>query len=153
MLSRALNQEQKSFVEDLVSASVCDIVPTKNVASLIEKGIMKKKHEYDEIVELSTNILAHFCSPRCLRRVSDGDGPDAFVCRKPNNLKLSPDNTKHCFLKLPMNLTSECKNILEDIKLKEVQEFNEFGFEKKTTYNHDILIQTVIFRQQILLMI
>ena len=36
-----------------------------------------------------------------------------------------------------MNLTSECKNILEDIKLKEVQEFNEFGFEKKATYNHD----------------
>jgi len=39
---KELNQEQKSFVEDLVSASVCDIVPTKDVASLIEKGIMKK---------------------------------------------------------------------------------------------------------------
>ena len=28
---KELNQEQKSFVEDLVSASVCDIVPTKDV--------------------------------------------------------------------------------------------------------------------------
>ena len=58
-------------------------------------------------------------NPRCVRRISDGDYPGDFICRKLNNLKLSPNDTKYLFINLPMNLTTYCKYILADIKLKE----------------------------------
>ena len=62
-----------------------------------------------DMEEIANSVLPHFCNPRCLPRISDGNGADSFICCEPNNLKLSPDNTKHCFIPLPTNFTMDCK--------------------------------------------
>ena len=41
------------------------------------------------------------------------------------------------FIKLPTNLTTDCKYIIVDIQLKEDSDLNEFGFEGEQIFNHD----------------
>ena len=110
-------------------ASIYDIARVDKIDSLIEKGIFKKESEIMNMQEIANKALPYFCNPRCLKRILDGDGTDSSICRKPNNLKLSPDNEKHCFIPLPTNFTMECKNRLFQIGLKENTLVNEYGFE------------------------
>ena len=79
-------------------ASIYDIARVDRIDSLIEIGIFKKESEIMDMQEIVNAVLPHFYNPRCLQRISNGDGSDSFICRKPNNLKLSPYNTKHCFI-------------------------------------------------------
>ena len=72
-----------------------------------------------------------------MRQISVGDGPESFICCKPNNVKLSPDNTKHCFLNLPTNFSNDCKNILQRIGLMEQLENNEFDHESENKFHHE----------------
>ena len=62
---------------------------------------------------------AHFCTPRCLHCISDDNYTGNCFRRKPNNLKPILDNTKHLFFEILMNLTTEFKDILVDIQLRE----------------------------------
>ena len=98
-----LTQEQKDKLDDLIRCSIFDIVRTEEVQGLIDEGIMKSIDELPEFHELCSNILSHICKPRCLRRIGPGNNEEDFQCRKTNNLKVSPDNTSHCFMKLPVN--------------------------------------------------
>lgn len=94
-----MNGEQMEKVQDLIRASVVDIIRSDEVQNLIDEGILDDYNDVYTIQDLAKGILAHRCSPRCLRRVGCGEGPENFKCRKPNNLKISPDNTQHCFIK------------------------------------------------------
>ena len=127
-----------SFIEDLVRASVVDLVRSEEVEDMIEKGLMKNVAEREDVIDLASSILAHVSSPRTVARIKPGDGPDAFVDRKPNNLLLSPDNTKHCYIPIGSNLTIECKEILQSINLMDKITVNQFGFESTPIYNHDL---------------
>ena len=49
---------------------------------------------------------------------SNGNTGD-FQCRKINNLKMSPDNIKHCYIKLPNEHTPECLEKLIQIGIIE----------------------------------
>ena len=89
-------------------------------------------------MEHASKILAHFFTPRCIHRIFDGDHSGAFVCRKPKKLKIIHDNTKHSFIKFPMNLTYECKYILVDIQLKEESNLNTFRFEGEHIFNNNL---------------
>ena len=89
-----------------------DIVRSDEVQKLVDEGILDEYNDIYTIQELARAILAHRCNPRCLRRVGDGDGPDNFKCRNPNNLNISPDNTKNCFVPMPNNHSSECVETL-----------------------------------------
>ena len=100
-------------------------------------------------MERASKILSRFCIPRCLRRISDGDHPGHFVCRNPNNLKLSPDNTKYSFIHLPKNLTTNRKDIPVGIQLKEEYYLNEFVIEGEHIFNHEFLTPTAMFLQLI----
>ena len=80
---------------------------------------MQEKEQLSELVERTSKTLASFFTPMCLCRIYYCDNPGNFVCRKLKYFKLSPNNTKHLFVKIPMNLTTGCKDILVDIKLKE----------------------------------
>ena len=99
--------EQSMELEDIVRASINDIARVDKINLLLKKEY--KKNEIMDMQEISNTVHPHFCNARCLQRISDGDGPDSFICRKPNNLKLIPDNTKHCFIPLPTTFTMDCK--------------------------------------------
>ena len=55
--------------------------------------------------------------------------PGVFKCRKPNNLELSPDNTKHVFKSLPNDYSLECLDRLVKIGLIEPIEVTNDGYE------------------------
>ena len=132
-----LTNAQKSELDDLVRASIIDIIRYDEIDAMIEKGIFTSFNDIFDIQEKARIILPHFCNKRCMRRISVGDGPESFVCRKPNNVKLSPDNTKHCFLNLPTNFSNDCKNILQRIGLMEQLENNEFDYESENKFYHE----------------
>ena len=62
-----------------------------------------------------------------MRLIGDGDGPENFKCRKPNNLRMSPDNTQPCHIPLPNNHSAECIEKLIKIGLAEPIVYNEMG--------------------------
>ena len=110
-------EDHIAFIENLVRASTVDIVRSDEVQGLIDKSILNNVAEHEEMIDLASSILAHISSPRTVARVKPGNGPDSFVDRKPNNLLLSPDNTKHCYIPIGSNLTFECKELLQKIGL------------------------------------
>ena len=93
--------------------------------SILDKVFSKVTRKFYDIEELAKEILTHGCNPRCLRRISDSDEPEAFVCRKPNNLKLSPDNTQHSYIPLPVKFDEECVKRFKDIGIIEPSTINE----------------------------
>ena len=93
----ALNESQCRKLNDFVRASISYVVRVDKIDYLIEKGIFQNYVNIFDIQDKVIIVLPHTYNPRCLRRISDGNGPECFVCRKPNNLKLSQDSTKHTF--------------------------------------------------------
>ena len=90
---------------------------TDEVQHLIDDGIFTDTKDYEEMQKDAGNILPHICSARCKKRVAHNNRPDDFQCRKTNNLKMSPDNTKHCYVELPNEHTPECIQRLIQIGL------------------------------------
>ena len=120
--------ERISRLDELVTAQICTIIPSDEANEHIRQGVFQSHKEVYDIEELAKEILTHGCNPRCLRRISDSDGPEAFVCRKPNNLKLSPDNTQHSYIPLPVKFDEECVKRFEDIGIVEPSTINEHGW-------------------------
>ena len=107
-----VNQEnmtltQKETFLDLIRESVVDIVRHDEVQELIDNGILNEYEDIYELQELAKSILAHKCGSRCFSRKGAGDSIDNFKCRKTNNLKVSPDNTKHCFIPISVKPSPE----------------------------------------------
>ena len=73
------------------------------------KNLLKNVSDHEKLVDLASSILAHVSSPRTVRRVKPGNEADCFVDKKPNNLKSSSNNTKHCYIPIGSDLTVECK--------------------------------------------
>ena len=135
-----MNEEQTVKVNDLIRASIIDIVRSDEVQSLIDEGILNEYDDVYTIQDLARGILAHKCNPRCMQCKGDGEVPENFKCRKPNNLKISPDNTQHCHIPLPINHSPECVEKLVAIGLAEPIVYNEFGvpseFKSSSSFFH-----------------
>ena len=112
-----LSDDQRKKIDDLIRASICDIVRTDEVQHLIDDGIFTDTKDYEEMQKDAGNILPHICNARCKKRVDHKNCPSDFKCRKTNNLKMSPDNTKHCYVQLPNEHTPECIQRLIQIGL------------------------------------
>ena len=69
-------------------------------------------------------------------RVGHDGKPTDYRCRKTNNLRVSPDNTKHCQIPIPNHHSEEVIQILQDVGMAEVQEVNEYGCQTKFTCCH-----------------
>lgn len=113
-----------------------DIVHIDELQHLIDEGILKS---YDDLVQMqddASKYLSHKCNQRCLVRVSPHDGPDAFCCCKPNNVKISPENMKHCIKQFPINLTQECIQPLIQTGLAECTSMNKTVSEQKIVLHH-----------------
>ena len=78
-----LSQEQKAFVDDLVRASVLDVVRLDEVTKMIENSVYKSVDDWFDMQNDTNMFLGHICNSRCLRRTADRK----FKCRKLNNLK------------------------------------------------------------------
>ena len=111
----------------MVRASIVDIIRGDEVQNLIDEGILNEDSDVYGVQELAEEILRHKCNPRCLRRIGDGEGPENFVCRKPNNLKISPDNTKHCHIPISGLYSPDLIKKLIEIGMAEPIVFNERG--------------------------
>ena len=131
---------QKARIDDLIRADVGSIVRSDEVQHLIDSGVFKSADDQFKLEKLSREILPHRCSPRCLIRIGDGDGPENFRCRSNNNLKLSPDITRNCLIDLPMNLSIPCMEWLIRIGMLEpIDDLSNFlpgEFKANHTYFH-----------------
>ena len=125
LLWAKLSEEEKEFMNDLIRASVCDVVRVDEVDHMIEHGLLDSVVDLEEVVNDASKILGHRCSPACLVMVS----PGVHRCKKLNNLKVSPDNTKHIFKALPNQYSLECLDRLVQIGLVERIIVTKDGYE------------------------
>ena len=88
--------DERKFVDNIIRASVCDIIRADEIEKYIDHGLMKSHHDVFEVMEDATMFLSHKCSDRCLVKTLDGN----LRCRKLDNLKVSKDNTRHEFMSL-----------------------------------------------------
>ena len=136
-------------MNDLIRASVVDIVRVDEVDNMIEHGLMDSIHDLDDIVEDGKKILGHHCSPRCLVMTA----PGVFHCRKLNNLKISPDNTKHVFKPLPNDYSSECLERLVKIGIIEPIQVTKDGYEAPFKSSNEYFHPNAIYHPLTLLVI
>lgn len=135
-----LSPEEEGFVEDLIRASILDIVRTEEVESLINEGIFKSLEEYHKMIKYAMKFLPHRCHAGCLVRV--GPGPSDFICKKVNNRLKSSDPTKHMFKESSSNWSQECIDRLVKIGLaEEVIDENSEECEKAVKFHHSYFEQ------------
>ena len=108
-----MNEEEKAFVNDLIRASIYDIVRSDEVPKMIEEGIFNHPEDVHTIYQDAEKFLAHHCNDSCLVRRPDG----SFRCRKIDNVRASTDNTKHVFQPLANDYSVPCLRILEKLAL------------------------------------
>ena len=115
-------------MEDLIRASVIDIVHSDEIQDFVDDGLFKEYSDVFAIQELARKILAHKCTRRCKARIGDKEGPENFRCRKTNELMITPDNTNHCYLPMTRLPSPDCLEKLIEIGLADNIEFNEWGY-------------------------
>ena len=59
-----------------MKALIIHIVCEDEVHHFIDRIILKRRDNVINIQELDSKTLAHHCSPRYLRRINHGNGPD-----------------------------------------------------------------------------
>ena len=134
VMSRSLQNK----VNDLVRASICDIVRPDEVQQFINNGIFKAVGDLEIMIEDATRTLSHSCvNRRCLNRVRVEGFPDKIICKKIHNLKISKDNTDHTFIALPANVSAECLKQLTGINILEATETDDDGTVTKWKALHD----------------
>ena len=109
---------------------------------MVNKGILDDYSDIYKLQDLANEILAHHCTRRCLIRVGDGEGPENFKCRKPNNLKLSPDNTQHCYIPISRQPSPDCIQRLVQIGMADPIICNDKGFPSPFKSYHDFFHPT-----------
>ena len=103
-----MTEYETDFVKDLIRVNVLDIVRPEKVDKFIEEGIFTDFNDIYTIYNNAKEFVPHRCNGACLTRKRNG----AFRCRKIDNLKASPDNTKHMYLPLPNYYSVPCLKIL-----------------------------------------
>ncbi|MGB0404839.1 MAG: hypothetical protein ACPGDB_01450, partial [Fusobacterium sp.] len=135
-----LNEQQRERIDNLIRASVCSIRTGSEIQELIDEGIIKNWENMEDIKDLAKKILSHKCNERCLRRISDGNGPENFKCRKLNNYLVSPDHTKNSFISIETKQTKECMDQLIKIGMADPIILNKYGipsdFKARHSYFH-----------------
>ena len=104
-----------SVSQDLIRSHVMEVVRPVEIQSMIDKGLMKHMHEYNDLVSLASRILPHKCDARCMMRIGPGDGPENFRCRKPHSLWSTPDPTCHQYVPFKLTISEGCIETLKRI--------------------------------------
>ena len=127
-MNRAImSPDQLKKVDDLIRGSYGDIVKIEEIEDLIDEEIIESLHEREEIELDAQKVLGHKCTERCKMRVGYSGTDDDFMCRKLNNLKLSPDNSRSCTIPLKNKRNPYVIEILQKIGLFHPVEINNHG--------------------------
>ena len=124
------------FVNDLICASVLDIVRPDKVDRLIEEIIFTYLYDVCTVYNNAMKILPHRCNDSCLviKYYS------TFQCKNNYNLKSIPDNTKHVYIPIPSAYSVPCLKNLETICLNKSLEIDNNGnvikFESNIPFSH-----------------
>ncbi len=70
------------FVCGLIRSNIASLFSTIELNHYVELGIFNKETNWFEMTELAERILPHNCAKRCMIRISDGEGPECFQCKK-----------------------------------------------------------------------
>ena len=106
--SEQMMMDEKRFVDDLIRASIFDIVKAEEISKFIEYDICT-------VYDNGMTFLPHHCNNTCLV-----NNPDRkFSCQKLDNVRVSNDNEKHQFMPLTNDYLVTCLKILQRIRLTE----------------------------------
>ena len=114
-----LTDENRKKLDDLIRASIYDIVRSDEMQHLIDDGIFNEVTDVLKMKQDAAIILPHIFNARYKKRVASNSNADNFQCRKTNNLKMIPDNTNYYYIKLPNEHTFEYMNKLIHIGIVE----------------------------------
>ncbi len=109
------DKEVIDFACGLIRSNVASLFSTKEINHYVELGIFNKDTNWFEMTELAERILPHKCSKRCMIRISDGEGPECFQCKKPHPTAGRRDPLEDEFMDTKFSLSSECMETLERI--------------------------------------
>ena len=125
----ALSQSQREFLDELICASILEIVRPEEVQRFIEHGLLKSLLDLKGVIQNASKIFPHRCNERCLIAV----GPNEYRCRKLNFLLTNrpPNNTRSVMKELPNDLSIDCLRKLERAEIVEPLDINaETGYMK-----------------------
>ena len=71
-----------------------------------------------------------------MKRVGSTGANEDFVCRKINNFKVSPDNTRYCIIPLGNKRSPIVVDILQEIGLFEAIQINDYGHASQYKSHH-----------------
>jgi hypothetical protein len=135
-----MSPEQLEKVDELIRGSYGDIIKLSDVPGLIEENIITSIYDRDDIEEDAKRVLKHVCNERCKKRIGSSGTDDDFICRKLNNLHISPDHTKYSIISLGNKRSPLVIKCLEEIKLIDPIQVNEHGhvfpFKSSMPYFH-----------------
>ena len=114
---------ESAFVDDLIRASICDIVRPDEVDKFVEEGVFTNEHDLFQVYEHAETYLPHRCNDRCIVKNEDG----TLRCRKIDNVFASTDNRRHQYLPLPNDYSVQCLRILERSGLIEELDIDSDG--------------------------
>ena len=119
----ALTADEKDFVENLIRASIFDIVRPDEIGKYIDEGIFEDEEDVYFMFKDAETFLPHRCNDACLVKKPDG----TLRCRKIDNVTASSDNTKHQFMPLPNDYSVPCLRFLEKIGLTDELDIDNDG--------------------------
>ncbi len=108
-----LNSRTNDQLNNLIATNVMEIVKPEEIAKHIADGLLLCPEDIDDIIRDGWRKLKHTCTPRCLRQIGTGDGPENYKCRKQHTVKDTPDPTCHQFINILCNLSDSTKSILQ----------------------------------------
>ena len=76
--------------------SAGNIIKSEEVDKYTKEGKFKSIDDLEEMQSDGHNFLVHRCTDKCIKRLGYKGRISDYQCRKTNNLKSSPDNTRHC---------------------------------------------------------
>ena len=69
---------QKASLNDLIRASLFDIVRVDEIQRLIYEGLFNNKNDVTNIFDIFRSVLSHHCTSICLVMLEE----DKYVCHK-----------------------------------------------------------------------
>jgi hypothetical protein len=130
-------EEFLEFVCSLQKNSVFEIISSRDVQKLIEKGLLKNTDDWHSCQQTAQTVLPHtYHSNRCQMRVNHtGDPSKDFRCRKHHPVFDGKDCKKDDFIDLPYEFSEQCLDILQEVDLYDPP----FSSGSKGTFKHPML--------------
>ena len=106
------DETMKRTIYELQSSAVCDMLPAEKIQDYMNKGLIKNVYDWQRYKAKASVVLRHICNNRCQMRIGEGEGPENFVCRKPNVVRDSETPRYHEFKPIKYDFCDQTRQIL-----------------------------------------